>query len=84
MKSKTTLEKSYEKQKAIYDSAREEKIKNLKEIEENLLKKLERLNFALEQNRILQKKILTKEFPTFEDFFRKTELQSNEKRATGD
>lgn len=78
MKTENSLRKSYEKQKAEFDAAREKKIKNLELREQQVKEKLLKLEAELSKISMAMSKEKSKTFQSFEDFFRTAKKNSEQ------
>lgn len=80
MKSEQKLKLSYNKQKLLFEEAKEKKISNLRKREEEISQKIEKLQRQLHETQQQEQKELARSFRDYEDFRQAAQQQSNSKR----
>lgn len=80
MRSEERLRKSYEKQKEIFETAKDRKIQNLKSRSEQISQKIQVLQDQLAETETLIMKEQERKFLPFQDFQQRASEQSESKR----
>lgn len=80
MRSEEKLRKSYEKQKEIFETAKDRKIQNLKSRSEQISQKIQKLQEQQSETERLLLKEQERKFLPFRDFQQRASEQSDSKR----